>query len=415
MRQLRLTPDGRLDDSLLLGETHLCHVLDVLNPDGEETRLVGGAVRNALLDQPPGDIDLATTMAPDDVMKCAKAARLRSIPTGIAHGTVTILSGRRSFEVTTLREDVETDGRHAVVRFGRDFALDAERRDFTMNALSLGPDGRIFDTVGGLADLTQGHVRFIGDAATRICEDYLRILRFFRFHATYGLGLLDPQGLAAATENRDGMARLSRERIRAEFFKILVAPGAINVLRAMKAAGILAFVVPGSVHLDRLGRLVAFDAAKSDATLRLAALAIDDLGGIEPLREALRLTNAETKRLGAALAAFNDFKGSADIVHETTLRRMLFKQGRDACADALRLYGATSGEGIHEALAFLRDSPIPEFPFASADLIRRGITGPALGRALTRLRAQWAEAGFPVDKVGLERLLDAASVPQEST
>ena len=200
LRSLLLSPDGRLPAGL--DEPRLRRLLEVLNPPGEETRFVGGAVRDALLGRPLSDVDLATTMLPQAVIARTKAARMRSIPTGIAHGTVTVMVEARSFEVTTLREDIETDGRHATVRFGRDFDADARRRDFTMNALSAGADGRVFDPVGGTDDLAAGRVRFIGDAATRIREDYLRILRFFRFHATYGSGDLDPAGLEAAVENQ---------------------------------------------------------------------------------------------------------------------------------------------------------------------------------------------------------------------
>lgn len=188
----------RPEAASLLAHAPLARVLDVLDGDGEEARLVGGAVRNALMQRPVSDHDIATTAPPEIVMARAQAAGLKVKPTGIAHGTVTVLVGRQPFEVTTLREDIETDGRHAVVCFGRDFAQDALRRDFTINALSLSRDGTIHDYAGGLDDLARRRVRFIGDPATRIREDYLRILRFFRFSAEYGEGPLDADGLAAA-------------------------------------------------------------------------------------------------------------------------------------------------------------------------------------------------------------------------
>ena len=197
-------------DAAWLQEAPLKDLLAVLDGAGEEARVVGGAVRNALLAEPLGDIDIATTALPPEVMRRAEVAGFKAVPTGIEHGTVTVVAHGRPFEVTTLREDVETFGRHAKVAFGRHWRRDAERRDFTMNALSLARDGTVYDYVGGLADVEARRVRFIGDAATRIAEDYLRILRFFRFHAAYGEGALDPAGVAACIAGRAGLDQLSR-------------------------------------------------------------------------------------------------------------------------------------------------------------------------------------------------------------
>ena len=207
----------------LLGDAALRRVLDAIDRDGDETRIVGGAVRDALTGRRIKEIDLATTATPELVLARAEAAGIRAIPTGLAHGTITLLVNGETFEATSLREDVDTDGRHAQVRFGRDFEADALRRDFTINALFLARDGRIFDYVGGLEDLAAGRVRFIGDPARRIREDYLRILRFFRFSAEFSDGPLDAEGLRAAMRERAGLARLSRERVRAELLKLLVA------------------------------------------------------------------------------------------------------------------------------------------------------------------------------------------------
>src|SRR6266404_5564793 len=228
-----------LDDAPWLKSGPTARVLQLLNGNGEEARVVGGAVRNALLKVPTGDIDIATTALPDEVMRRAAAAGLKTVPTGIEHGTVTLVVDAHPFEVTTLREDVETFGRKAKVVFGRDWRRDAERRDFTMNALSLARDGTIHDHVGGLADLEARRVRFIGDPATRIAEDYLRILRFFRFHATYGRGVPDPAGLAACIAAREGLSHLSRERVRMEIVKLLLAPHVVPTLAVMTEAGLL--------------------------------------------------------------------------------------------------------------------------------------------------------------------------------
>ena len=214
-------------DAAWLREARLSHLLAVLDGAGEESRVVGGAVRNALLAEPIGEIDVATTALPAEVIRRAQAAGFKAVPTGIEHGTITVVVHGQPFEVTTLREDVETFGRHAKVAFGRDWKRDAERRDFTMNALSAARDGAVYDYVGGLADVAARRVRFIGDAAARIAEDYLRILRFFRFHAAYGEGQPDAAALHACIEARQGLQSLSRERVRMELLKLLVARRAV--------------------------------------------------------------------------------------------------------------------------------------------------------------------------------------------
>ena len=224
--------DGRLRDLTPLKQGPLARALEALNGDGEETRLVGGAVRDLALGASPGDFDLATTALPEVTTRRARKAGFQVVPTGVAHGTVTLVENGQAIEVTTLREDVETDGRRAVVRFGRDFEADALRRDFTINALSLGPDGLIHDYCGGLDDLAALRVGFIGDARQRIREDYLRILRFFRFSARFVEGPLDIDGLEASVAERGGLEILSRERVRAELLKLLAARRAVDVVAA---------------------------------------------------------------------------------------------------------------------------------------------------------------------------------------
>ncbi len=407
LRALRLTHDGRLDDAAVLADPRLVRVMVLLNRDGEETRVVGGAVRNALLGLPPGDIDLATTALPEAVLARAKAAKVRAIPTGIAHGTVTLLAGGLPLEVTTLREDIDTDGRHAVVRFGRDFARDAERRDFTVNALSAGLDGRVHDTTSGVADLAAGRIRFIGDPATRIREDYLRILRFFRFHATYGLGCLDIDGLAAAVASRDGLDRLSRERVRAELLKLLAAPAAAAVLDVMGWEGLLDQILGGPTDVPGMARLAARSDEGVDPLLRLSALAVRSRGDVDRLRDTLRLSNAERDRLLAGLIASASI--GARPPDAMRLRVLLFEQGRAALSDALRLARASDPDedaGWSAAIATLRDSPTPDFPFTGEDVVARGFTGPAVGAALAELRRSFAAAGFPDDADSRNKLLD---------
>ena len=271
----------------------------MLDGVGEEARVVGGAVRNALLAEPIGEIDVATTALPTEVIRRAQAAGFKAVPTGIEHGTITVVVHGQPFEVTTLREDVETFGRHAKVAFGRDWKRDAERRDFTMNALSAARDGAVYDYVGGLADVAARRVRFIGDAAARIAEDYLRILRFFRFHAAYGEGAPDPAGLAACIAGRAGLDQLSRERVRAELLKLLLAKRAVPVIAAMAEAGLLDRVLGGVPLLAshaKMGTLEGTLGLAPDAMRRLAALAVSVVEDAERLRERLRLTNAESAR-----------------------------------------------------------------------------------------------------------------------
>ncbi len=389
----------------LLADPRVQRALDMLNPDGEETRIVGGAVRNALLGLKPGDIDLATTMLPEAVQARAKKARIRSIPTGIEHGTVTLLVGELVLEVTTLREDVDTDGRHAVVRFGRDFSADAERRDFTINALSLAPDGKVFDSVGGLQDLAAGRVRFIGGAATRIREDFLRILRFFRFHAWYGRGPLDEAGLQAVTAERDGLQRLSRERVRAELLKLLGAAAAAPAVHAMASAGILTLVLGADADLAAFDAVVEAGPAP-DPILRLAAMAVRAPADVARLRERLRLTNAQQSRLLDMLDAPRAMSGLPD---PPALRPCLFDHGTAATADALRL-GFAAGlpprnpAAWAEAIDRLQQMSRPVLPWSGSELKDAGLTGPRIGEALESMRWRWADADFPDDQAALARI-----------
>jgi len=287
-------------DTTWLSTGPLAHVLAVLDHAGEEARVVGGAVRNALFGQQPGEIDIATTALPGAVIERARAAGFKAVPTGIDHGTVTVIADGMPFEVTTLRADVETYGRRAKVAFGRDWKVDAERRDFTMNALSINRAGEIFDYVGGRADIEARRVRFIGDARRRIAEDYLRILRFFRFHATYGSGPPDPDGLAACIAGRAGLEQLSRERVRMELMKLLVAPHAAPTLAVMAEAGLLAAVlggVPVLASFENTCKVEAAAGVAADAARRLGALGVSVVEDAARLWQRLRLTNSEHARL----------------------------------------------------------------------------------------------------------------------
>jgi poly(A) polymerase len=396
----------------LFHDENLLRVFAALDHEGEESRIVGGALRNALYGRPFHEIDLATTLAPEAIMAQAKAAGLRAIPTGFDHGTVTLLAGHKTFEVTSLREDIATDGRRATVRFGRDFKADALRRDFTMNALSLTRDGRLFDYTFGLADIAAKKVRFIGEPAQRIAEDYLRILRFYRFSADFGEGPLDVEGHQAAMRQREGLARLSRERIRAEILKLLCTKRAAEIGAEMCADGLLGSLLASAPNPARLRRVVAIAPdAPQDPLLRLAALCLYLPEDAERLRERLRLSNAEHERLERAATVLTGLHGWDEPPKPDELRVLLFQHGPQAALDAMMLGEADARTGHNaeweRARHFLQNTPVPRLPFSGADVIARGITeGRAIGKALKDVQTRWVRAGFPEDPASLARLLD---------
>ena len=392
----------------------LARLLDVLDRDGEEARVVGGAVRNALIDAPVHEVDVATTAVPEEVVRRARSAGFKPVPTGIDHGTITVVIDRHPFEVTSLRTDVETFGRHAKVAFGRDWRGDALRRDFTMNALSASRDGTVYDYTTGLADLEARRVRFIGDARRRIEEDYLRILRFFRFHAAYGRDHPDAEGLAACIDERDGLEQLSRERVRMEMMKLLVAPRAAPTLAAMAQAGLLLRVLGGVPYLAAFENMAKAEAAVAivpDAARRLGALGVTIAEDAEHLWQKLRLTNAEHTRLTAMAENWRRFSPRTD---EAAARALLYRLKETAFTDSALLAWARSQASDHDApwraLVTLpqRWTP-PVFPLKADDFIRRGIAkGPALGAALRAAEEAWIAAGFPADHAALDVIAEQA-------
>lgn len=410
---MKAAPSLRGADWLTSGPA--ARVLALLNAEGEEARVVGGAVRNALMGLPVGEIDIATTAHPDEVVRRADAANIKSVPTGIAHGTVTLVLDGQPFEVTTLREDIETYGRKAKVAFGRDWSRDAMRRDFTMNGLSVTPDGDVHDHVGGIDDIAARRVRFIGEPAQRIAEDYLRILRFFRIHAAYGEGDPDQAGLAACISGRDGLGELSAERIRMEMLKLLVAKGAAAALGAMEDAGLLLRMTGSVVYRGVLDKMIEAEAAlglEPDAMRRLGALAVAVTEDAKRLSQRLRLSNAETKQLDSMghrwwrLSAMDD----------ATSHRRLYRLGAVRYRDRLMLAWARSGRvatsprWIEFATLPQRWTP-PAFPFRAADFISRGLPeGPALGQALALAEDAWLAADFPLEPTQLKKLADETVV-----
>jgi poly(A) polymerase len=379
-----------------------------------EARFVGGAVRNALLGAGVVDIDIAVPMPPGEALARLTAKNIKVIETGMDHGTVTAIAGTHAFEITSLRRDVETDGRHAVVAFTDDWAEDAARRDFTINAMYASASGEIFDYATGIEDLIAGKVRFMGDAKTRIAEDYLRVLRLFRFHAWYGKGDLDAEGLRAAAEAKDKLKTLSAERIAKELLRLLEAGNPAPVLRVMAATGILSELLPGALQLPRLERLAELDADNffpRDPVLRLAALLPDGGEAAHAAADALKLSNADRTRLEQALS-------SEKIVPQLSAqdaRRRLYRIGVARFKDKVLLQwaGAPSyRSGAWRMLLEMADNwQRPRFPLTGRDVMQAGVPeGPDVGRILAQVEDWWAGVDFAADEGALRDRLRAAIV-----
>ena len=400
-------------DAPWLTSAPLAKVFAAFAAAGVEVRVVGGAVRNALLGRTSADVDLATPALPADVTRLAEAAGLSVYPTGIDHGTVTVVADGVPFEVTTLRRDVETDGRRAVVAFTRDWHEDAMRRDFTINALYCDANGAVFDPVGSLADIIARRVRFIGDAHARIREDYLRILRFFRFNAEYANGAPDAAGLAACIALKDGIAKLSAERAGAEMLKLLAATGAADVVKIMQAVNILSAVLGNRCDAENLVRLQTIEAAlglSPDALTRLAALAIDGAEDVAPIAVRLRLSNAETEALKAAV--------SVNLARDPTAfddatRADIYRVGSEAYNRAYLIAWARSqalatdpARSQNFAQATLWRAPA--MPFKGSDVLALGVPeGPCVGVILKAFEDWWIGEDFPADGARLRDKLAA--------
>jgi poly(A) polymerase len=400
-----------LDNAPWLTSGPTARVLGLLNGNGEEARVVGGAVRNALLKIPIGDIDIATTALPAEVIRRAKAAGIKNVPTGIEHGTVTLVVDGQPFEVTTLRQDTETFGRKAKVAFGRDWVADAQRRDFTINGLSVDADGVVHDHVGGLDDVAARRVRFIGDPNQRIAEDYLRILRFFRFHAAHGAGELDRAGYLACIGGRAGLATLSAERMRMEMLKLIVAEGVIGAIAAMADGGLLLPIFGGVAYIGPLAAMVSVErqlGLAPNAVRRLGALAVAVTEDARRLGTRLRLTNAETKTLDSMGHRWWRLAG----MDEATARRRLYRLGEERYRDRLMLAWARAGAEAdtvswRELAALPARWHAPKFPLKAADFIARGIAeGPGLGQVLALAEDAWLAADFPLEEGTLKAIAD---------
>ena len=390
-----MTPAGRIAPQDWMTAAATVTVMAALNRDGGIARFVGGAVRDALIGRPVTDVDLATDLKPEAVMARLQAAGVEVIPTGLKHGTVTAVTGGRHFEITTLRVDVETFGRHARVAFGADWQADAERRDFTLNALYLDADGTLYDPTGGRPDLEAGRIRFVGDPATRIGEDYLRVLRFFRFQAHLGRAPPDDAALQACRAAAPKLATLSAERIRVELLKLLAAPDPAPTVRLMARLGIFAPILPEAVRLDRLAAMVKAEHALGEPPAplrRLAALLETD--DPRSVAERLRLSNAEIDRLADALEA--PPLPRADMA-AAEVRAEIYRRGAARVIDRALLAAtelpdpAPFAAVLTIARAFIR----PKLPVAGRDLVALGVPkGPAVGQLLRRVEERWIASDF---------------------
>ncbi|WP_410217246.1 CCA tRNA nucleotidyltransferase [Paracoccus sp. (in: a-proteobacteria)] len=381
----------RVPDSLL-GDPVLCRVLDAMTAQGHGAWLVGGAVRNALLAEPVDDIDIATDATPEQTVALARAAGLRAVPTGIEHGTVTLIAKGRGFEVTTFRRDVQTDGRHAIVAFSTNLAEDAARRDFTINALYADRTGAVIDPMNGLPDLEARRLRFVGDPGQRIREDYLRILRFFRFFARYGRQA-DARAVAACADHRDGLNGIARERIGTEMKKLLSAPDPGPSMALMAETGVLGLLLPGA-DPARLSALLAIEDGPPAWLRRLAAL-----GAHDPAL-ALRLSRAEGRAL--------DLLAQAAAKH-WSLDEAAYRQGEEFAVDHALLCAAAEGMSLP---AGWRDriarAATARMPITAADL--SPLQGPDLGRALKAAETAWITSGFSLPAPAL---IDAAHLARK--
>ncbi len=394
-----IEPQPWMTDSVTRG------VLEALSDGGAQARFVGGSVRDALLGRripgssPRTDIDIATPAPPERVIELLEKHGIKVVPTGLAHGTVTAIAGTppRHFEITTLRRDVETYGRRARVAFDADWAADAARRDFTINAIFLDPDGTVHDPVSGLADLRAHRVRFVGDPATRIAEDVLRILRYYRFEARFGAGLGDPQARAACRAMARLLPSLSVERVAQELVKLLDTSEPVAALRMMAEDDVLSVILPEARRIDRLRHMIAIE-PELDPLRRLAALIDVDGAGTIALADRLHFSNAWRDRLHGLTPPWAIDPPAGMAAQRRTLYRLGAERYRDI-ALLLAAQGAMSRDRLGELLALARDWRPPAFPLAGRDVIALGLPpGPRVGRLLDAMREWWEAGDFTADR-----------------
>jgi len=376
-------------------------------------RFVGGCVRNTILSEPVDDVDIATVLTPEEVIAHLEMAGLKAVATGIEHGTVTAISGGKPYEITTLRKDVKTDGRHAKVSFTADWEEDAGRRDFTMNALYAERDGTLHDPVGGYDDAQAGYVRFIGEPQARIKEDFLRILRFFRFNAWYGMGDYDEVGLQACAANKDGLKKLSGERVQKEVLKLLGAADPMPALRAMAAAGILVEVLPEAANFERFAKLAEIESHQlftSDPVMRLGALVSGQVPEINALADRLKLSNDMRDRL---IRMHTDETRLVSYLSIREVRKALYWMGTETFKDRVMLHWAVDPKLNNavqwRALLAMADSwERPSFPLTGEEVMAAGVPeGPHVGRIMREVEEWWVDVDFLDDRLSLVERLKA--------
>lgn len=394
--------DTYLDSSLLMKNKKILRLFRVVERHGGVLRFVGGAVRDALKGLSGFDLDLATDLSPDELVEACTEDGIKTVPIGIKFGTVGVIVDDEVLEVTSLRKDVKTDGRHAEVEFTDNWEEDASRRDLTINAVYADEKGNVFDYYNGIEDLEQGRVRFIGSASQRIKEDYLRILRFFRFYSKFGLGEIDKKALAACIENREGLKTLSMERIRDEMFKLLLTPKVVETLQIMIENDILSYIMPEPRYLDKLAFLsclVEEECIPHSALRRLFVIYQPDPALAENLAVRLRLSKKE-KQLFTGLAGHEvSLEAYLDSVSRL---KLLYRYGHEFCVEKLLLLIAERQQsipGLKAIIEQLNSAKIPEFPLRGKDIIEQGIDNPHhIGTALKELEDIWVESGLKLDK-----------------
>jgi poly(A) polymerase len=407
-----MIPAGAIAPPAWMTEPATRRVIEALGATGQPARFVGGAVRDAVLGRDVTDIDVATPLPPEAGVRALAAAGIKVVPTGIDHGTITAVTATRHVEITTLRHDVATDGRHARVAFTDDWTADAARRDFTINALFADADGTLYDPTGeGLDDLRAARVRFIGDPAQRVAEDYLRVLRFFRFHASYGAGAPDAAALAACAAASSRLETLSAERVWAELKRLLGAPDPAPMIGLMAAHFILPHVLPTSADVACLARLVTLEAASPPVPLRRLAALVGTVDAVEPTAQRLRLSNAESARLAGILRA-------ASMIDQPGCR-LVRRVGRAAALDAVWL--AEARGLLHDRAAALREKITgwveQPLPVTGDDVLSLGVLpGRLVGELLGRLAAWWEDSDCAADRTAcLKKLKQLARAPAPPT
>lgn len=397
--------DNYLDISKLIKNKKIMRLFLVVRQHGGVLRFVGGAVRDALRGLPVADLDLATDLSPDELVEACTEEGLKTVPIGIKFGTVGVIIDDEILEITSLRKDVVTDGRHAEVEFTDNWEEDASRRDLTINAVYADEKGNVFDYYNGIRDLENGVVRFIGSASQRIKEDYLRILRFFRFYSIFGIGEIDRKALAACVENKEGLKKLSMERIREEMLKILLTPNVVKTFEIMMQNDILGYILPDPHHLDKLdflSHLVEEEHIEHSALRRLFTIYQPDLALAENLAVRLRLSRKQ-KQLFVALAE-EDVK-LEEFLDPVSLGRLVYLHGAEFCVEKLLLllsFQQKTIPGLRQLIDKINAMQLPEFPVRGKDIIDQGVENPQhIGAILKELENYWIASGFKLSKAEL--------------